>query len=178
MANAKGETDSMTSDSVFILVYDELRKLAAKRLVNEPQGISFQATGLVHEAYIRLVSKSGTATWDSKSHFFGSAAEAMRRILIDKARQRASLKRGGDRKKIEFDEVTIDTTTRSLIDLLELDEALSNLEKNDSRRAAVVKLKYFCGLTLPEIATALDVSLSTVDSDWAYAKAWLKVELS
>ena len=168
----------VSSDSGFTLVYDELRKLAAKRLANEPAGISLQPTGLVHEAYIRLVASASDQNWESRGHFFGSAAEAMRRILVERARKRTALKRGGDRKRVQLPDDIESEQAHSLHDIIVLDEALTQFQEKEPRKATLVKLRYFCGMTLSEASEALDISLSTADSDWAYAKAWLKVRLS
>ena len=157
------------------LVYDELRKLAAQKLAQEKPGQTLQATALVHEAYLRLVDAEHAPQWNSKGHFFAAAAEAMRRILVEKARRRRRLRHGGDLHKcsLEGNEPAIAPPADAL-DLLALDEALERLEAIYPRRAQLVKLRYFAGLTLPEVAQALGIAQSTAESDWTYAKAWLK----
>ena len=161
------------------LVYDQLRQLARRRMAAERPGHTLQATALVHEVYMRLVDDRN-ACWRDRGHFFAAAAEAMRRILVDQARRRNALKRGGDRQRIPIDglEVAaeIEIADRG-IDLVALDEALALLEAEDQRKATLVKLRYFTGLTLDQAAAALDLSPATVDRDWAYAKAFLYAEI-
>ena len=130
----------------------------------------------MHEAYLRLVDVEKAQQWDSRGHFFAAAAEAMRRILVEKAREKLSQKRGGDRARLELSHVDLVASDREDW-LLDLDEALQRLEQDHPRRATVVKLRYFAGLTIPEIAQLLELSTTTIDSDWAYARAWLKVAL-
>lgn len=176
-----GEEDAfepVSSDSGFALVYDELRKLAAKRLANEPAGISLQPTGLVHEAYIRLVNSANRQDWDNRGHFFGSAAEAMRRILVERARKRSALKRRGDRQRVQLPDDIESDQAHSLHDIIVLNEALTQFEATEPRKATLVKLRYYCGMTLNEASEAMGISSSTADADWAYAKAWLKVRLA
>jgi RNA polymerase sigma factor (TIGR02999 family) len=165
------------------LVYDELRKLAAVRLAGEKAGQTLQPTALVHEAYLRLVASpdrqsGGEPAWDGRGHFFAAAAESMRRILVEQARRKQRLRHGGGRRKqpLEENEPAIDPAADAL-DLLALDEALGRLEAASPRRARVVMLRYFAGLTLPEVAQILGVSQSTAEADWTYAKAWLKREM-
>ena len=168
--------DPSAAEQLLPLVYDELRKLAAAKLAHEKPGQTLQATALVHEAYLRLVDVEKTQQWDSRGHFFAAAAEAMRRILVEKAREMLSQKRGGDRARLALSHV--DLVGGDHDDwLLDLDEALQQLEQDHPRRATVVKLRYFAGLTIPEIAQLLELSTTTIDSDWAYARAWLKVAL-
>lgn len=168
--------DPAASEQLLPLVYDELRKLAAVKLAQEKPGQTLQATALVHEAYIRLVDKEKVQNWDSRGHFFAAAAEAMRRILVEKAREKHSQKRGGDRVSLGLSHV--DLAARDEDDwITDLDAALQRLEQAHPRRATVVKLRYFAGFTIPEIAQLLDFSTTTIDSDWAYARAWLKVAL-
>lgn len=154
------------------LVYDELRRLARSRLEQERQGQTLQATALVHEAYLRLVGNEDQPQWDSRGHFFGAAAEAMRRILVENARRKGRLKRGGDLERAEFIEDAIVAPEIS-DDLLQLDAALSTLEQQHPRKAQLVKLRYFAGLTQEQAAQALGIGISTADRDWAYARAWL-----
>jgi RNA polymerase sigma factor (TIGR02999 family) len=158
------------------LVYDELRKLAASHLAHEKPGQTLQATALVHEAYIRLVDVEKTQHWNSRGHFFAAAAEAMRRILVENARHKHSQKSGGDRFRVSLSDVE-PATPASDEDLLALDEALEKLERRDPRKAQLVKLRFFAGLTIEQAARVLDVSTSTADNDWAYARAWLRLEI-
>ena len=169
--------DQQASADLLPLVYQELRKLAADRLSREKPGQTLQATALVHEAWIRLVGSEADIHWNGRGHFFCAAARAMQRILVEKARRRASLKAGGDFERVELSQVAAETY-RQPVDLLELDEALEKLEAQDHRKAELVRLRFFAGLTLEEAARALSVSVSTADNDWAYAKAWLKVEMA
>ena len=154
------------------LVYDELRRLAHHKMALVPPGDTLQPTALVHEAYLRLFGRDGPE-WQSRAHFFNAAARAMRDIIVEQARRHASLKRGGDRKRITLDEAALCVATHGG-DLLALDEALHRLEETDSTSAQVVMLRYFAGLTVPETARAMDVSPATVDRHWRYARAWLR----
>ena len=160
------------------LVYDELRKLAAQKLAQEKPGQTLLATALVHEAYLRLVGDPNTQTWENRRHFFTAAAEAMRRILVEKARRKRRLRHGGGLQKqpLEENEPAV-VSPVDPVDLLALDEALDRLEATSPRRARLVKLRYFAGLTLPEVAAMLGISQSTAEADWTYAKAWLKREV-
>jgi RNA polymerase sigma factor (TIGR02999 family) len=171
----KGEAGA--AEQLLPLVYDELRKLAAKRLAQEKPGQTLQATALVHEAYLRLV---GTADpgWDSRGHFFATAAEAMRRILVDRARDRRRLKRGGSRRRQDLDLDALTAPDAPPDDLLDLDDALDRLGQIDARAAALVKLRLFAGLTLDQAAAALGVSPRTADFDWRFARAWLFEQLA
>jgi RNA polymerase sigma factor (TIGR02999 family) len=169
--------DPQAAAQLLPLVYDELRQLAAARLAQEKPGPTLQATALVHEAYLRLVDVERAQHWNSKGHFFAAAAEAMRRILIDRARHKRSAKAGGDVRRVELHDDHPAAPARS-VDLLALDEALDKLAAQDRRKAELVKLKYFAGLTLREAAQALGIAESTADADWAYAKAWLRLELA
>ena len=157
------------------LVYDELRRLAAQRLVQEKRGQTLSPTALVHEAYLRL---AGQALWNSRAHFFAAAAEAMRRILVENARRKGRRRHGGElrRRPLEVDEPAVEPPADAT-DLLALDQALHRLEAASPRRARLVTLRYFAGLSLPEAAALLGVSRSTAEADWTYAKAWLKREL-
>jgi len=168
--------DPSAAGQLLPLVYDELRKLAAVRMAAESPDHTLQATALVHEAYLRLVDGEGRKRWDSRGHFFAAAAEAMRRILVDSARHRQSVKRGGGRLQVSLDEAHL-AAPENPAELLALDEALTRLETNDPRAAELVKLRYFAGLTIPEAAGALGVSPRTADDIWAYARAWLFREL-
>jgi RNA polymerase sigma factor (TIGR02999 family) len=164
------------------LVYEELRRLAAHKLSQEMPGQTLEATGLVHEAYLRLVihppggSSNGECSWDSRGHFFAAAAEAMRRILVEHTRHKKSLKAGGGRTRVEFDEADLAVGGVNE-DLLDLDAALDKLAGKDPRKAELVKLRYFAGLTNEEAAKSLGISPSTADNDWAYARSWLRLEL-
>ena len=159
------------------LVYDELRKLAAARLADEKPGQTLQPTALVHEAYLRLVGGEHPADWNGRGHFFAAAAEAMRRLLVDQARQKRSQRRGGEFHRIELSAIEPAVSPKSL-DVLALDEAIQQLSARDARAAKVVKLRFFAGLTVAEAASALAVSVATAENDWAYAKSWLKLQLS
>jgi RNA polymerase sigma factor (TIGR02999 family) len=169
--------DPLAAEQLLPLVYDELRQLAAQKLAQEKPGQTLQATALVHEAYLRLVDVEKVPHWNSRGHFFGAAAEAMRRILIEQARRKASAKAGGDFRRVELSEVE-PAIQGAHLDLLALNEALEQLEKEDSRAAAVVKLRFFAGLTMPQAAEALGISLATAENDWAYAKSYLQLQLS
>jgi RNA polymerase sigma factor (TIGR02999 family) len=169
--------DPHAAEQLLPLVYRELRKLAATRLAQETPGQTLQATALVHEAYLRLVDVDKAQHWDSRGHFFASAAEAMRRILVEQARRKKSLKAGGKRERITLSGVDPEIEAPNL-DLLALDEALEKLEAKDARKAALVKLRFFAGLTGEQAAQALGIATSTADADWAYAKTWLRAEMS
>ena len=166
--------NASAANDLLPIVYDELRKLAAQRLARESPGQTLQATALVHEAYLRLVGGDAQAAgkWDSQGHFFAAAAEAMRRILIDRAREKRAQKRGGARHKLTLDaaDITIDAVPEEIIDL---DEALSRLAAEDAVKAKLVKLRFFAGLTLKDAAGILGISSTTADRYWAYARAWL-----
>jgi len=154
------------------LVYDELRKLAAQKLAQEKPGQTLQATALVHEAYLRLVDEEQAQHWNSRGHFFAAAAEAMRRILVDNARRKRSRRRGRDQQRIDLDLLAATSPPRH-DDLLDLDEALSQLSAADPQAAQLVKLRYFTGLTVTEAAGVLGVAPRTADFLWAYARAFL-----
>ncbi len=164
--------DSHAAAQLLPLVYDELRRLAAGKLAQEQPGQTLQATALVHEAYLRLVDTEKAQQWNSRGHFFAAAAEAMRRILVENARRKDSLKRGGGRERQALDEEDL-VATAVPDDLLALDEALEQLAVSDPQAAEVVKLRYFAGLTVPQTAEVLGISPRTVDSLWAFARAWL-----
>jgi RNA polymerase sigma factor (TIGR02999 family) len=163
------------ADELLPLVYAELRRLARSRMAREKHAHSVQPTSLVHQAYLRLLGDRHPH-WDGRGHFFAAAAEAMRRILIERARQRASLKRGGDLQRVEFDEEQAAFDSRDL-DLLALDAALERLEAQDADMANVAKLRYFAGLTVPETAEALGISPRSVNRLWTAARAWLHREM-
>ena len=157
------------------LVYNELRRLAAQKLAREKPGQTLDATALVHEAYLRLVAADERG-WDSRGHFFAAAAEAMRRILVDQARRKQSLRHGGGRKRQPLDEADIAAPDPSL-DVLAVDAALELFEQADLVKARLVKLRYYTGLTIPQAAEVLGISTTTADRYWAYARAWLHAEL-
>ncbi len=159
------------------LVYKELRRLAAQRLAREAPGQTLQATALVHEAYLRLIGGDADRQWAGRGHFFAAAAEAMRRILVENARRRHRLKRGGDRARVDL--VDADPAApQTDDDLLALDEALVRLARNDPIKAELVQLRVFAGLTNVQAAEILGLSTSTTDRYWAYARAWLRVEIA
>ena len=169
--------DSQAASQLLPLVYDELRSLAAQKLENETPGQTLQPTALVHEAYLRLVGANGKTEWDNRGHFFAAAAEAMRRILVDKARRKRSQKRGGGLKRQGLDDLP--ASARELDDnVLAVDEALSRLAQHDPIKAELVKLRFFAGFTQEEAAHLLGVSLATAERFWAYARAWLHQEIT
>jgi RNA polymerase sigma factor (TIGR02999 family) len=168
--------DPSAADQLLPLVYDELRMLAAAKLAHEKPGQTLQATALVHEAYLRLVGKNQQQpNWDSRGHFFAAAAESMRRILVDNARRK---KRGRLEEKFEFLDFDITVSTEdSEVDLIALDEVLTKFAAEDPVKAKLVNLRYFVGLTMPEIAKILGISLATTERYWVYARTWLYNEL-
>jgi RNA polymerase sigma factor (TIGR02999 family) len=168
--------DPHAADKLLPLVYDELRQLAASRLAQERPGQTLQATALVHEAYLRLVDVEKAQHWNSRKHFFAAAAEAMRRILIESARSKARAKRGGDWRRVDFEELDV-VSSVSPDQLVALDEALERLVALDDLAGELVKLRYFAGLALDQAAAHLGVSLATAYRHWAYARAWLSSEL-
>lgn len=172
--DAMEQGDPHAAEELLPLVYNELRQLARNRLAQERGDVTIQATALVHEAYMRL-TRGSNVEWNGKKHFFGAAAKAMRHIVIDYARRQNAQKRGGDWKRVtlSIDFPGADRDGR----LLELDEALTKLEAYDARKAAVVQMRFFAGLTNEETAAALDISAATVDRDWTFAKAWLHKEI-
>lgn len=167
--------DRKASEQLLPLVYDELRKLAAIRMAQEKPGQTLQATALVHEAYVRLVDGAPRGTgWKNRGHFFAAAAEAMRRILVEQARQRKSSKHGGHFERTELDLHDVAApASRSNVDLLDLHEALSEFEREEPHIAQLVKLRYFAGLSIEDAAEALEISPATAKRHWAYARAWL-----
>ena len=168
--------DPSAAEQLLPLVYDELRKLAAAKLANEKPGQTLQATALVHDAYIRLVDVEKARHWDSRRHFFAAAAEAMRRILVETARRKMSLKRGGALVREELDDLNL-VGPEPNEDLCELDEALKRLEEVDPEATELVNLRYFAGLTSKHAAEVLGVSPRTADRMWGYARAWLLKEM-
>ena len=162
-------------EDLFPIIYDELRRLATLKLANEKPGQTLQPTALVHEAYLRLVG-SPNSSWKNRAHFFGAASEAIRRILIDRARKRQTQKHGGNMQRVELDD-QIEAPMRDER-LLKLDAALTQLESEDAPKAELVKLRYFGGLTIKEAAEILNISTSTADRSWSYARTWLLREIS
>jgi RNA polymerase sigma factor (TIGR02999 family) len=169
--------DPQAAEQLLPLVYDELRKLAAAKLAQETPGQTLQATALVHEAYLRLVDQPQAQHWNSRGHFFAAASEAMRRILINRARDKKRLKRGGGWKRVDLDRLAV-VDDACDEDLLALDEALERLGQENRPCAELVKLRFFAGLTLDEAAAALNLGSRTADRHWAYARAWLYQALS
>lgn len=170
--SAIDQGDPHAAEQLLPLVYDELRRLASQKLDREKPGQTFQATALVHEAYVRLVDTDAAQQWNSRGHFFAAAAEAMRRILVDNARRKQSKKHGGECVRMDLDQVAPATTDR-VDDVLDIDAALEKLAIADSLAAELVKLRYFAGLTVPQAADALGISPRNADFLWAYARAWL-----
>jgi RNA polymerase sigma factor (TIGR02999 family) len=169
--------DPQAAEQLLPLVYDELRRLAKQRMARESPGQTLEATALVHEAYLRLVDSDQAQKWNSRGHFFAAAAEAMRRILVERARHKRSLKAGGNRRRQELPDIQAAAVGGPHFDLLDLNDALQKLEKQDKRRAELVKLRFFTGLTMAEAAQVLGISPSTADNDWAYARSWLRLEI-
>lgn len=165
-----------SAEELLPLLYDELRALARARLARERPGATLQATALVHEAWMRLVGAADPG-WSGRAHFFGAAALAMQRVLVEHARSRARVKRGAGLERVQLDEVP-EFGAQGGEQLLALDEALARLQRVDGRKAEVVRLRYFAGLTHEQIAEALDLAPATVKSDWSYARAWLHRELA
>jgi RNA polymerase sigma factor (TIGR02999 family) len=177
LLDAIGQGDPCASAELLPLVYDELRVLARTQMAHERPEHTLQATALVHEAYLRLVDGAARVRWDSRGHFFAAAAEAMRRILIDSARKRSTLKRGGECHRVDLlDEPA--TLAPSQLDVLALDEALKKLEIEHPEKAQLVKLRFFAGCGLEESAKMLGISRATAQRDWAFARAWLFGQLN
>lgn len=176
LLNAIDAGDPQAAEQLLPLVYEELRKLASVKMAQEKSGQTLQATALVHEAWLRLAGPDEQKGWNSRGHFFGAAAEAMRRILVDRARQKARIRHGGELERVELDHVTI-ATEDSDGTVLAIHEALEKLAVESPQKAEIVKLRYFTGLEHAEIAQALGVSEPTVRRHWAYARSWLYAEL-
>ncbi len=174
--SAIDQGDVQSAEHLLPVVYDELRKLAAQKLAQEKPGQTLQATALVHDAYLRLVGAEHAQRWDSRGHFFAAAAEAMRRILLNRARDKKRVKRGGERRRVDLDqiEIALDTNDEQLI---ALDEALSALAAEDADAARLVNLRFFAGLTLKDAAASLGLAPRTAERQWAYARAWLYARL-
>ena len=168
--------DGQASEQLLPMVYDELRRLAAQRLANEPPGQTLQATALVHDAFVRLVDVEHQQKWNSRGHFFAAAAESMRRILVENARRKRSLKHGSDRQRVELADLQIPAPELKH-DLLVLDESLQKLEATDRQAATLVKLRYFTGLTMAEAADALGISTRSAERLWTWSRAWLFQEI-
>ncbi len=169
--------DPRAAEQLLPLVYDELRRMAASKLAQEKPGQTLQATALVHEAYLRLVGVDKAQHWNSRGHFFAAAAEAMRRILIENARSKATEKRGGSWQRVNFEDFTV-TDAVSPDQLVALDDAMIRLAQVDKVAGELVKLRYFAGLPLDQSATILGISAANAYRHWAYARAWLNIELS
>jgi RNA polymerase sigma factor (TIGR02999 family) len=172
--NRAGTGDPQAAEQLLPLVYNELRKLAASKLAREPSGHTLQATALVHEAWLRLGGEA-QPRWENRAHFFAAAAEAMRRILIDSARRRKAGRHGGGLARVDVDSpgLRIEDTGQADDEMLAVHESLERLAAHDARKAALVKLRYFAGLTLEEAAEVLRIAVPTAKRDWAYARAWL-----
>jgi RNA polymerase sigma factor (TIGR02999 family) len=174
--NAIEQGDARAADELLPLVYNELRQLAAQKLVQEKPGQTLQATALVHEAYIRLV-QTVDQHWNGRGHFFMAAAEAMRRILVEHARYKQRVRHGGEHKRVEINEAQL-AVKGSSEDMIALNEALEKLSKKDKVKAELVNLRYFAGLTGKQAANILNISHSTADEYWAYTRAWLRTEIT
>jgi len=172
--NAIEHGDAHAAEELLPLVYEELRKLAAAKMANERPGQTLQPTALVHEAWLRLVGKDGQAQFKNRAHFFGAAAEAMRRILIENARRKQAARHGGDQRRVDVQEIASAVKDDAL---LALNEALNNFEAQDGAKAELVKLRYFAGLTLEDAAEVLGISLATAKRQWTFARAWLHAEI-
>src|SRR5580698_4740672 len=168
--------DRLASEQLLPLVYDELRKLAVQKMAQERSGHTLQATALVHEAWLRLVGVESPQKWDGRGHFFAAAAEAMRRILVEQARRKKRLKHGGERQRADVGELNL-VAAASEDEVLSVHQALDGLAADDAQAAQVVKLHFFAGLTLEEVASALEISSRTAYRDWAFARAWLAKRL-
>jgi RNA polymerase sigma factor (TIGR02999 family) len=175
--SAVQQGDPQAAEQLLPLLYDELRRLAAQKMARESPGQTLEATALVHEAYLRLVGDKHPQLWNSRGHFFGAAAEAMRRILVERARHKQTLRAGGEHHRVELVDIALASSGPDL-DLIALSEALDKLAKLDSRMAELVKLRFFAGLTIESAAEVLGVSSSTANNDWVYARSWLGVEMN
>jgi RNA polymerase sigma factor (TIGR02999 family) len=165
--------DPKAAGELLPLVYDELRRLAAQRLADERPGQTLQATALVHEAYLRLVGPGDQQGWSGRGHFFGAAAESMRRILVENARRKKRLKRGGDLQRVDIDEM-VESTDRADERILAVHEALDRLNSEDPQAAQLVKLRFFAGMSITDAAGVLGISRASAYEQWAYARAWLR----
>jgi len=178
LVDAAAAGDPQAAAELLPLAYDELRRLAAHRLAGEKAGHTLQPTALVHEAYLRLVGGSEPRDWSGRGHFFAAAAEAMRRILVESARRKQRVRHGGDRDRVQLDDVAVPAADDRATDLLALDEALTAFAREEPAKAELVKLRYFAGLTLEEAAACLGISLATAKRHWAFARAWLYAALT
>lgn len=175
--SALGQGDRQAADELLPVLYEALRQLAAQKLAHEKPGQTLQATALVHEAFLRLVDCDQPQMWDSRGHFLVAAAEAMRRLLVESARRKQTIKRGGGAHRVELepaDSIVMD----EMLDLLALDEALAKFSRAEPLKAELVKLRFFAGLTMPEAAGVLGISLATAERQWTFARSWLFAELS
>ena len=177
MLEAIHNGDEQAAEKLLPLVYDELRRLAKSKMAHERDGHSLQPTALVHEAYMRLVGSKEFQNWNSKGHFFAAASEAMRRILIEHARRRQTLRRGGDRVRVDIEKIDLGDPNDCQF-LIDLDRSLDQLEKEKPEIGQVVRLRFFGGLSIDEAANAMQLSIRTVNRHWAFAKSWLYKELS
>ncbi len=173
---AATQGDERASSELLPLLYDELRRLARSLMARRGQGQTLQPTALVHEAYLRVAGREH-GSWEGRKHFFGAAARAMRDILVEEARRKGAIKRGGGRRRVGLEGTALEGAALALEppreDMIELDQALCELERHDARKARIVMLRYFAGLSLAETAAVLDVSVATVDREWRYSRAWL-----
>src|SRR5215472_8912306 len=167
--------DRSAAEQLLPLVYDELRQLAAHRLAHQTPGQTLQPTALVHEAYLRLVGNAGGSDWDSRGHFFAACAEAMRRILVENTRRKQAGKRGGGARRVPLEE--FHRVTESPEDLLDLDDALTRFAAEEPDKARLVQLRFFAGLSTPDAAATLGISVATAERWWTFARAWLYSEL-
>lgn len=175
--NAIDAGEPHAAEQLLPLVYEELRRIAARKMAHESPGQTLDATALVHEAYVRLVDTTNVQQWNNRGHFFAAAAEAMRRILVDRARHKNAVKAGGEFERVPLSDIQ-PAIAEPDVDLLALDEALDKLEQVNPRQAKLVKLRFFAGLTIEQAAEALGISTSTADNDWAFAKCWLRVQMA
>jgi RNA polymerase sigma factor (TIGR02999 family) len=175
--SAIDQGDPRASAELLPLVYDELRRLATVRLAHEKPGQTLQPTALVHEAYLRLVGGENPQSWSGRGHFFIAAAESMRRILVETARRKQQLGRGGDRQRIPLDAAEVAADAPSA-DVLALDESLARLAEHDPAAARLVNLRYFAGMTMPQAAEALGIPLRTAERNWTYARTWLHRDMA
>ena len=169
--------DRLATNQLLPLVYDELKRLAARKMASEKSGQTLQTTALVHEAYLRLVDDGDAPAWENRFHFFAAAAEAMRRILVEAARSKQRLKRGGQWERVDLESAEIEMPGTN-VDILALDEALEQLALEQPQKAELVKLRFFAGLTIEEVALAMGISTATAGRIWRYARTWLAEKLS
>ncbi len=177
LLNAIGRGDAHASEHLLPLIYQELRCLAARMLAQEPAGQTLEATALVHEAYVRLVDAEAEPQWNHRGHFFAAAAEAMRRILVEKARRKQRVKHGGELHRVEMDEERLVCAVPA-DQMLAVDEALERFAQEEPEKAQLVKLRFFAGLSIEEAAEALGISRTTATRYWTYARAWLRVAIA